>query len=52
MACEQHGEKDKVTILQFIGGMTGSYIQRVLDEKGIHQISGKKQAGGFHEEDA
>ncbi|KAJ3053565.1 hypothetical protein HK097_003942 [Rhizophlyctis rosea] len=39
MACEQHGEKDKVSILQFIGGMTGSYIQRVLDEKGIHQIS-------------
>ncbi|KAJ3039904.1 hypothetical protein HDV00_011687 [Rhizophlyctis rosea] len=39
MACEQHGEKDKVTILQPIGGMTGSYIQRVLDEKGIHQIS-------------
>ncbi|KAJ3273889.1 hypothetical protein HK104_004212 [Borealophlyctis nickersoniae] len=39
MACEQYGEKDKITILQFVGGMTGKYIQSVLEEKGIHQIN-------------
>ncbi len=40
IACEQYGEKDKISVLQFVGGRNGSFIQQVLQEKGIHQICG------------
>lgn len=41
IACEQYGEADKTTLLQFIGGRTGSYVQDYLCEKGIHQVTGQ-----------
>ena len=37
-ACEQLGEKDKITVLHPIGGRNGSFIENVLQEMGIHQI--------------
>ncbi|RKP05653.1 Ribokinase-like protein [Thamnocephalis sphaerospora] len=39
MACEQYGQHDRVTLLQFVGGMTGTFITQVLEEKNIHQIN-------------
>jgi fructose-1-phosphate kinase PfkB-like protein len=40
MACEQYAQHDRVTLLQFVGGMTGNFITQVLDEKQIHQVNG------------
>lgn len=40
IACEQYGEADKITLLQFIGGRNGAYVQNYLCEKGIHQVTG------------
>ncbi|KAI9596657.1 hypothetical protein BDF19DRAFT_438196 [Syncephalis fuscata] len=39
MACEQYAQHERVTLLQFVGGMTGNFITQVLDEKHIHQIN-------------
>lgn len=40
IACEQYGEKDKISVLHFVGGRNGMFVQNVLQEKGIHQICG------------
>lgn len=39
MACEQYNCADQVTVLQFVGGITGSYIDAALTEKGIKHIN-------------
>ncbi|KAI9144853.1 Ribokinase-like protein [Paraphysoderma sedebokerense] len=39
IACQQYGAGDKVSIAQFIGGMTGIYIEKVLEEKSIDQFN-------------
>jgi fructose-1-phosphate kinase PfkB-like protein len=39
MACEQYGQSDRVTLLQFVGGITGNFITQVLSEKNIHQVN-------------
>ncbi|TPX33031.1 hypothetical protein SmJEL517_g04023 [Synchytrium microbalum] len=39
MACEQYGHKEKVSIIQPLGGMTGRHIKQVLEEKGLHQLT-------------
>ena len=40
IACEQYGEKDRISILHCLGGRNGQFIQQVLQDKGIHQICG------------
>eukprot|EP00842_Homolaphlyctis_polyrhiza_P004494 jgi/Hompol1/5045/HPOL_000736-RA len=39
IACSQYGEGDRVTVLQFVGGMTGKFITDYLDELNIQHIS-------------
>jgi fructose-1-phosphate kinase PfkB-like protein len=39
IACEQHGHPARVTVLQTLGGLFGSHVARVLDEKEIHHVS-------------
>jgi fructose-1-phosphate kinase PfkB-like protein len=40
IACQQYGYVDKVSILQFTGGLTGSYIKSELNDKNVHHIDG------------
>ncbi|KAK6097452.1 hypothetical protein MT418_003071 [Batrachochytrium dendrobatidis] len=39
IACAQYGESDKVSVIQFVGGMTGRYIQAFQEENNISHIS-------------
>jgi fructose-1-phosphate kinase PfkB-like protein len=39
IAVSQYGEKDKVTVFQCVGGMTGKYIEAYLDELEIDHVT-------------
>lgn len=39
IACSEYKEGDRLTVLQFVGGLTGQYIKAYLDERKIHHIS-------------